>query len=164
MSSLRAKSTFPYSVSSWFEAGHIGAQQTLPDKLWATERKGPRSSGGPTLLPPSQGSRFWGTLTSCGARLKSSSIGERRYSVLFPQTLQDVFTCTGMHTIASHTALANSASRCSLLFLFRRRPTGPGFGRRSWGLRTWDTPRGMPVSFWSPPLSASSQRAAVPGR
>lgn len=34
------------------------------------------------------------TLTSCGARVRSSSVGACRYSVLFPQMLQDVFTCS----------------------------------------------------------------------
>lgn len=35
------------------------------------------------------------SLTSCGARLKSSWAGAWRYSVLFPQMLQVVFSCAG---------------------------------------------------------------------
>lgn len=57
----------------------------------------------------------------------------------------------------------NSGSVRSSSSSARGGPAGRGLGRRSWGLRAWDTPKGMSVFARSPPLS-QLLRAVVPGR
>lgn len=89
-----------------------------------------------------------GTLTSCRARLKSSSVGACRYSVLFPQMLQDVFTCTRKQAASLTPALADSAAPTVLSPLCPGKAQlalGPGEGAGVWGLE------GTPAVCLSPP-------------
>ena len=85
-------------------------------------------------------------LTSCRVRLKSSSVGASRYSVPFPQMLQDVFTCTRKQAASLTPALADSAAPTVLSPLCpgKAQPAlGPGEGAGVWGLE--GTPSGLLV-------------------
>ena len=116
-----------------------------------------------------------GTLTSCGVRLKSSSVGARRYSVLFPQMLQDVFTCMRKQATSLTPALADSAARTVLSPLCPRKAQpalGPGKELGSGdsrahlavclspphtsprGVGTWSVRKSLSSSSWLPPLVA----------
>lgn len=145
-------------ASSWCEAGHMLNKLLLTND--GTRREIAPSSGC-TLLPHPRGSGFGRHSPAVGCDSGLPPLGNAGTPCCFPRRYR---TCSPAGGIHSHFTISmpDSASGCSSSSA-REGPAGRGFGRRSWGLRAWDTPKGMSVSFRPPPLS-QLLRAVVPGR